>query len=115
MMENGVQTLNAWHRDIGFLSKFQWRSEIRLNFHGALSFEVQPHGAVVFLRLCHLLKSCFPEVGGKCAFLCFGKREQLIQHASDQSADADLLDQFGMVWCFKQYTGRVEGNRTAVH
>lgn len=74
-MEDGVQTFNAWNRDIASMSEFQRRSEICLNLHWTLGFKVEPHGAVILLWLDHLLKCRFAEVVRENTLLSFGKSE----------------------------------------
>lgn len=111
-MEDSVEAFDAWDRNTRFLGELQWRAEVGFDLHRTLGFEVEPHGTVVLLRLQHFLQRCFPEVGGENALLCFGKRKQLVQDTGDKSANADLFDELGVVWLFKENAGRMERNWT---
>jgi hypothetical protein len=114
MVEDSVETLNAWDGNTSFLSELQGRTEVGFYLHRTFGLKVEPHGAVVLLWLQHSLQSRFPEVGGENALLCFGERKQLIQDTGNKSANADLLDKLGVVWLFKKNTGRVERDWTTV-
>jgi hypothetical protein len=60
----------------------------------------------------HFLQRRFPKVSWKYALLRLGEGEQLVQDASDKSANANLLKKFGVIRCFKEDTGGVERNWT---
>jgi hypothetical protein len=66
------------------------------------------------LWLQHLLQRHFPKVGWEIALLCFGESKQLIEDAGDESANANLLKKLCMIWCFKENTGWVERDWTAL-
>jgi hypothetical protein len=114
VVENSVETLYARDGNIALLGELQRRSEVSLNFHWTFRLKVEPHSAIVLLRLYHSLKGCFPEVSRKYALLRFREREQFVQNASNQGADADLLDKLGVIWCLKEDTSGMESNRPAM-
>jgi hypothetical protein len=113
-MENGVKTLDARDGNVGFLSKLQRRSEVGFNLHRALGFEVEPHSAVIFLWLQHLLQRHFPKVGWENTLLRCCESKQLVQNTGDESANANLLKKFCVIWCFKEDTGRVKRDWSAL-
>jgi hypothetical protein len=114
MVEDSVETLDAWDGNTSFLSKLQGRAEVGFYLHWTLGLKVEPHGAVVFLWLQHSLQSRFPEVSGKDALLCLSKRKQLVQDTHDESTNADLLDKLDVIWLFKKNTGGVKSDWTAM-
>ena len=112
VVESSVERLYPRHGNLCFLGQLQWGAEVCLNLHRTPGLVVEPHGAVSLLGLCHFLNGGFPDVGGECAVLGGGKSEQLVEHAVDEGAHANLVHQLGVFWGLENDTGGVEGNWT---
>lgn len=110
VVHEGVEGLDAWDRDPGLLRQFDRRAEVCFNLHGPPSGEVLIHDAVCFCRTDHLFHDLLPEAGPEAAALLLGKRRKLVNNASDERTDADLLQKVGMVGRFEDDAGRMEGD-----
>lgn len=112
VVKRGVHGLNTGDSDVNLKGELERRSEVCLNLHGTLGFEVHPHCAVGFLRLCHLAYCGLLEVCGEGAALSIGKYQQLVKQTADKGAHADLLEELGVVRRLEKDAGRVESDWT---
>lgn len=113
VVKSGVHGLDTGNSDVDLKSELERRSEICLNLHGTLGFEVHPHCAVGFLRLCHLAYCDLLEVCGEGAALSIGKCQQLVKKTANEGAHANLLEQLGVVRRLEKDAGWVESDWTA--